>query len=41
MKTVYKKLHTHILKPVKDWVKKFWDKGDDNDPYQNNPYVIL
>lgn len=41
MKIVFKKLNNHILKPAKDWLRKFWDKGDDNDPYGNNPYVIL
>ncbi len=41
MKTVIAKFNSHLLKPIKAWLKKFWDKGDDNDPYHNNPCVIL
>ncbi len=41
MKTVFAKLDSYMLKPIKGWLKKFWDKGDDNDPYRDNPCVIL
>lgn len=41
MKTFLTKFDSRVWKPVREWMRKFWDKGDDNDPYGNNPYVIL
>jgi len=40
MKTVFSKLD-HLLKPFKSWVKDLFEKPDDNDPYRNDPYIIL
>ncbi|MGN6495473.1 MAG: hypothetical protein ACTHLE_26025 [Agriterribacter sp.] len=41
MKTVLRKLDQTLAKPLRKWVNQFFNKRNDDDPFGNNPCIIL